>query len=171
MFHVKQLSRLQYRWLIDRFCLKKSGLVGNVRISHSALSSTNSAPRVESPIETSSAVPVDDQRNNGYSFEELLQNIREKSSERRRKVHARAKRDVLSLMTINELTEFLKTENAIDVSVIGVSPEKCYVDYMVICSGSSTRHIRRMAGALASKVPKIMSFLKKLCIIVHSNEG
>ena len=88
----------------------------------------------------------------GYDFEELLRNIRKKTDEKREKLRDKVKRDENSLMSIEELTTFLQVENAQDVCVIKVPPEKQYVDYMVICSGSSTRHIRKMAMELASEV-------------------
>ena len=88
----------------------------------------------------------------GYDLEKLLHNIRQKASDRHLEVHHKTERDVHSLMTIGELANFLEAENAKDICVISVSPEKRYVDYLVVCSGSSTRHIRRMADALASEV-------------------
>ena len=88
----------------------------------------------------------------GYDFEELLRNIRKKTAEKREKLRDKVKRDENSLMSIEELTAFLQVENAQDVCVIKIHPEKQYVDYMVICSGHSTRHIRKMATELASEV-------------------
>ncbi len=87
-----------------------------------------------------------------YDLEKLLDNIRQKASDRHHKAYNKVRRDVHSLMTIDELTKFLHAENANDICVIRVPPEKRYVDYLVVCSGSTTKHIGRMASALASEV-------------------
>ena len=87
-----------------------------------------------------------------YDFEELLQSVREKSIDRRKKITHKEKRNTNRMMTIEELIKFLEAESAEDVCVIHVPPERRYVEYLVVCSGSSTRHIRRMADALACEV-------------------
>ena len=55
-------------------------------------------------------------------------------------------------MDIEELVQFLRDENASDVCVIRVPPHLDYVDYFVVCSGFGGRHLRRMAGGLATEV-------------------
>ena len=55
-------------------------------------------------------------------------------------------------MTISELVEFLREENARDICVIRVPPEREYVNYLVTCAGTGTRHIGRMADSLAWEV-------------------
>ena len=88
-----------------------------------------------------------------YNFEDLLQKIHRKQAKREEEQLRKVKkRGVADLMSIEELVEFLKLENAEDVCVIRVSPDKQYVDYLVTCTGVSTRHIRRMADALAIEV-------------------
>ena len=91
-----------------------------------------------------------------YNFEDLLENIHKKQAKREEEQLRKAKkRGVADLMSIEELVEFLKLENAQDVCVIHVSPDKQYVDYLVTCTGVSTRHIKRMADALATEVKTI----------------
>ena len=55
-------------------------------------------------------------------------------------------------MTISELVEFLREENAKDICVIRVPPEQEYVNYLVTCAGTGTRHIGRIADSLAWEV-------------------
>lgn len=58
-------------------------------------------------------------------------------------------------MNIEDLVGFLKKENALDICVIktrGISQN--YVDYFVVVSGVSTRHIRAMAKNLEQLVGK-----------------
>jgi ribosome silencing factor RsfS/YbeB/iojap len=42
---------------------------------------------------------------------------------------------------VEDLVELLRRENAIDLCVIKVSPQMAYVDYMVIATGSTYRHM------------------------------
>lgn len=50
---------------------------------------------------------------------------------------------------IHDLVDFLKRENAIDICVIKTTGDKrSYVDYFVVVSGTSTRHLRAMAKNL-----------------------
>lgn len=46
---------------------------------------------------------------------------------------------------IEELVEVMKLENAKDIIVISVPAERQYVDYMVIVTGKSTRHVWALA--------------------------
>lgn len=55
-------------------------------------------------------------------------------------------------MSIGELVEFLREENAQDICVINVPPEREYVNYLVTCTGTGTRHIGRMADSLTWEV-------------------
>ena len=57
-----------------------------------------------------------------------------------------------SPMEIGELVDFLRGENAQDVCVIRVAPEREYVSYFITCSGMGTRHIRAMAENLVAEV-------------------
>ena len=66
-------------------------------------------------------------------------------------LHKHSKRK--SLWSVeHELVEFLRRENARDICVIKVPPEREYVDYFVVCGGLGTRHIRTMADNLAAEV-------------------
>ncbi|KAG5666257.1 hypothetical protein PVAND_007293 [Polypedilum vanderplanki] len=47
---------------------------------------------------------------------------------------------------IEDLVELLKKENAIDLCVIKIAPELSYVDYMVIATGSTYRHMLGMSS-------------------------
>ncbi|XP_019637437.1 PREDICTED: mitochondrial assembly of ribosomal large subunit protein 1-like [Branchiostoma belcheri] len=49
------------------------------------------------------------------------------------------------VLTIGELVEELRGENAKDICVIKVPLSMKYVDFLVIVSGSSTRHLKSMA--------------------------
>ena len=55
-------------------------------------------------------------------------------------------------MSIGELVEFLREENAQDICVMNVPPEQEYVNYLVTCTGTGTRHIGRMADSLTWEV-------------------
>jgi len=47
---------------------------------------------------------------------------------------------------VEEVVDLLRDENAQDICVIRVPPELKYVDYLVIVTGRSTRHIQAMAA-------------------------
>ena len=56
-------------------------------------------------------------------------------------------------MNIQDLVDFLKRENAMDICVIRTTGDKRnYVDYFVVVSGVSTRHLRAMAKNLEQLV-------------------
>ena len=56
-------------------------------------------------------------------------------------------------LEIKDLVDFLKKENAIDICVIRTSEDKRnYVDYFVVVSGVSSRHLRAMAKNLEQLV-------------------
>ena len=57
-------------------------------------------------------------------------------------------------MDIEELVELLNEENAQDVCVIKVPEELCYVNYFVVCTGASRRHLLRMAEQVAHEVSR-----------------
>ena len=46
---------------------------------------------------------------------------------------------------IEDLVALLQDDNAQDLCVISVPPENRFVDYLVIASGTSTRHIKAMS--------------------------
>lgn len=55
---------------------------------------------------------------------------------------------------IEELIETLKTDNAKDIIVIEVPPELKYVDYLVIATGRSKRHLLGLAEYVRSVYKK-----------------
>lgn len=57
-----------------------------------------------------------------------------------------------SAMSVEELVQFLKEQNARDVCVIELPPELDYVQYFIVCSGMGSRHIGRMADNLQAEV-------------------
>lgn len=93
---------------------------------------------------------------NEYSIDRLLETIRRRkdgekeediSSSKRRGSKTRSQ-----AMDIEELVQFLREENALDLCVIRLSPEMSYVGYFITCTGTSTRHIRRIADSLVAEV-------------------
>ena len=54
--------------------------------------------------------------------------------------------------TINELVQFLRKHNLEDICVIKIPPSRNYAQYFVTCTGTGSRHIRRMADLLAAEV-------------------
>ena len=103
----------------------------------------------------------------GYSFDELLDRIAAAQLHRderifqsqppagdpqRRNRHRDRSQERRTLDNIDELVDFLTEENARDVCVIRVPPEREYVEYFVVCSGLGTRHIHTMAENLAAEV-------------------
>lgn len=70
-----------------------------------------------------------------------------------RSVFAEYKLDENGYMNIQDLVDFLKKESAMDICVIKTSGiRRSYVDYFVVVSGVSTRHIRAMAKNLEQLV-------------------
>ena len=66
--------------------------------------------------------------------------------------------DENGFMNIQDLVDFLKKESAIDICVIKTGGiRQNYVDYFVVVSGVSTRHIRAMAKNLEQLVGKFES--------------
>ncbi len=56
---------------------------------------------------------------------------------------------------IDELVEILREENALDIRVIKVPPEKNYVDYFVVVTGRSTRHLSAMTQCINKLVRQV----------------
>lgn len=66
--------------------------------------------------------------------------------------------DENGFMNIPDLVDFLKKESAIDICVIKTGGiRQNYVDYFVVVSGVSTRHIRAMAKNLEQVVGRLES--------------
>ena len=76
-----------------------------------------------------------------------------------RSVVAEYKLDENGYLKIQDLVDFLKKESAIDICVIKTSGiRRSYVDYFVVVSGVSTRHIRAMAKNLEQLVGQYEAF-------------
>ena len=110
---------------------------------------------------TANSDPDEDRRVGGYSLDQLLERIAQAQREKDKQLSdvsqtKSAKRQRKSqratVMNIHELVEFLRWENACDICVIKVPPEREYIDYFVVCGGLGTRHIRTMADNLAAEV-------------------
>jgi len=84
-----------------------------------------------------------------FNLRSLLQNIQRQQDQLRDKDQ---KPPRTSMMSLEELVEFLRQDNARDICAIAVPPEKDYVAYFVVCSGTGSRHIGRMADHLANEV-------------------
>ncbi len=82
-------------------------------------------------------------------IQSLLHNI-QKSRLKKEQVVVRERR--ISVMTAEEMVEFLRKENARDIVVIELPPEVDYVRYFIVCSGMGSRHIGRMADNLVAEV-------------------
>ena len=105
--------------------------------------------------------PDEDRRVGGYSLDELLERIAQSQREKDKQLSdvsqtksakRQRKSQYATVMNIHELVEFLRRENARDICVIKVPPEREYVDYFVVCGGLGTRHIHTMADNLAAEV-------------------
>ena len=84
-----------------------------------------------------------------YNLRSLLENIQRQQDEQKEKEHRVAR---TTMMSVEELVEFLRKDNAREICVIAVPPEMDYVEYFVVCSGTGSRHIGRMADHLANEV-------------------
>ena len=95
-----------------------------------------------------------------YSIDELLDFIAKAQLQKNEQVvqpQVRSEKRKLkvrrsNLLTIDELVEFLRDENARDICVIKIPAEREYVDYFVVCGGMGTRHIRMIADNLVAEV-------------------
>ena len=90
-----------------------------------------------------------------YDLEKLLENISVlKSAEADKEGDGKAtvKPRRTTPMSIGELVEFLRSENAQEICVINVPPEMQYVQYFVTCSGKGLRHISKIAHSLVDEV-------------------
>ena len=57
---------------------------------------------------------------------------------------------------IDELVQILREENAQDICVIKVPPEKNYVDYFVVVTGRSSRHLMAMTQFINKLVRQVL---------------
>ncbi|XP_053322584.1 mitochondrial assembly of ribosomal large subunit protein 1 [Spea bombifrons] len=70
---------------------------------------------------------------------------------------------------IHVLVSLLREENAKDMCVIKLPPEMKYVDYFVVVSGTSTRHIQAMAQ-YSLKVFKSLKRVKDSHVVIEGKE-
>jgi len=61
---------------------------------------------------------------------------------------------ITGVFDVEEVVDLLRDEKAQDICVISVPPELKYVNYLVIVTGRSTRHIRAMAAYIKWMVSK-----------------
>lgn len=95
----------------------------------------------------------------GYTFEELLDRIARAQLRRDERIlsehptseKSRTTRQTEPLDNIDSLVQFLRVEDAQELCVIQLPPERDYVDYFVVCSAFNTAHIRTMAENLAAE--------------------
>ena len=95
-----------------------------------------------------------------YNLQELLDRIARAQLQRdehlvENQVKMKTKRPKVrrtSLLSIDELVNFLREQKAHDICVLKIPPEREYVEYFVVCSGLGTRHIRVMADSLVAEV-------------------
>ncbi len=55
---------------------------------------------------------------------------------------------------LKELMAYLEDIKAIDIVVIDVSKQTSVTDYMVICSGTSSRHVKAIAESMLERMKK-----------------
>ena len=90
------------------------------------------------------------------NLQDLLERIQRERSEQKERLMKKTRERRSAPMEISELVHFLRGENAQDICVIRVAPEREYVSYFITCSGMGTRHIRAMAENLAAEVNTIL---------------
>ena len=84
-----------------------------------------------------------------YDLQTLLHNIQRSQA---RKESAVVREDRTTMMSVEELVDFLREQNARDIVVIELPRELDYVKYFVTCCGAGSRHLGRMADNLVSEV-------------------
>ena len=120
----------------------------------------------ETPTSEGSKGVSQAEMSNEYSIDRLLETIRrrkrgEKDEEEEIVLSKRSAAKTRShAMDIDELVHFLREENAVDLCVIRLGPERSYVGYFVTCTGTSTRHIRRIADNLVSEVSRVCTYAR-----------
>lgn len=96
------------------------------------------------------------------------------SVQRRSKFHSAVAEytfDEDGYMNIQDLVDFLKKESAVDICVIKTSGiRQNYVDYFVVVSGVSTRHIRAMAKNLEQLVGRYEVLMDWIISQDHDSE-
>ena len=126
----------------------------NPPISSSMTSETSGTSSLSQPEES---MHGDSKTEEDYSLEKLLRNVQKarlrENREQDKTVTVKSTKVQRSTsMSISELVKFLQEENAKEICVIRVPPEREYVNYLVTCAGTGTRHIGRMADSLAWEV-------------------
>ena len=88
-----------------------------------------------------------DSKSKDYDLQKLLHNIQKSREKAKRPVIER-----VTMMSVEELVDFLREKNAKDICVMELPSELDYVQYLVICSALGTGHLGRMANSLESEV-------------------
>lgn len=120
--------------------------------------STDPTPQNQAIRDSSEQSVADDQTKvhgilEDFSLQNLLKNIQTaKAGPVTKPAKPAPKIQRSTMMEIDELVDVLHQENAQDICVISVPPERQYVKYFVTCSGMGTRHIGRMADNLCAEV-------------------
>ena len=99
-----------------------------------------------------------------YDLRSLLYNIQKSKAEKDRAAVAERR---TSMMTVEQLVEFLHEHNARDVCVIQVPPELDYVEYFVVCTAMGTRHVGRVADSLQAEVG--YTYVRMYCYFTMGN--
>ncbi|XP_064086402.1 uncharacterized protein LOC135201423 isoform X2 [Macrobrachium nipponense] len=80
-------------------------------------------------------------------------------------------RGMTGVFDVEELVDLLKEDNAKDVAVIRVPKQMKYVDYMVIASCKSERHLNSMAQLVRQIYKKKKHASDRHCIVEGKNTG
>lgn len=80
-------------------------------------------------------------------------------------------RGVTGVFDVEELVDLLKEDNAKDVAVIRIPKQMKYVDYMVIASCKSERHLNSMAQLVRQIYKKKKHASDRHCILEGKNTG
>lgn len=135
----------------------------------SSTAAVHGAEQVSNPATVHGAEP---EGRKDYDLEKLLANISVlKSAEQIQEEARKAERPRrTSAMSIAELVDFLRDENALDICVINVPPEKQYVKYFVTCSGKGLRHLSKIAHSLVDEVSTVLLWVRSHHVS-HPGEG
>lgn len=80
-----------------------------------------------------------------YDYEEVDVDYEDEEEDKVVQLPISLQRGATGVFDVEELVELLRDENARDICVMSVPQEYSYVDYMVIVSGKSKRHLLAMA--------------------------
>lgn len=84
-------------------------------------------------------------------------------------LHKRKDKEVPPVFNIESITKLLQEENAQDICVIRIPPERQYVDYFIIVTGRSTRHLNAMTQSI-NKIYKQRKTKRHPFVIIEGKE-